>query len=234
MTRQTWRRSAVAALLLILPIAGGPPRSARAQATAAQITPIEEILPLDDVESMQKARETARELAGGARLRLAVSKEREASARAYLEAKKAEIEGLKKRIEAADKAKDEARKKSLEGDRRIEEQRQRLLERVLDLRRAESEYNDATAEAASLEASYQELALDLADRRKKAADIASAVSESDRLGRARELRDREKGFVEAFRRWAEAARSAAEKRKTMADRRADAWDAWKIVTGLSQ
>lgn len=233
MTRQTWRRGMAAALLLTVPMAAAP-RPTRAQATTARITPIEEILPLDDDKAIEQAREAARALAEEARLRLAVSKEREASARAYLEAKKAEIEGLKKRIEAADKAKDEVQKKSLDGDRRLEEQRQRLLERLLELRRAESEYNDATAQAASLEASCQEVSLELAERRKKAADVASAMSEGERLGRTRELREKEKAFVEAYRRWTEAARAAAEKRKSMADRRADAYEAWKIVTGLSQ
>lgn len=228
-----------AAVLLCAALAGGltapatlPP--ARAQATGESVIPIEEILPLDGEEGIRKARDDARATAEDARFRLAVSKEREASAKAYLEAKKAEIEGLKKRIEAADKSKDEVQKKALEGDRKTEEQRQRLLERMLELRRVEAEYNEAQMQSAGLEESFQELALGLADVRKKTADPGSVISESERLGRNRELRQKEKDFVNAYRKWAEAARTTAEKRKAVSDRRADAYQSWLVVSGLNR
>jgi hypothetical protein len=188
-----------------------------------------DFISLDTEAAHRAARDSVRVLEKRSRERMPEIRSRLADAKSRLEARRAASDALRKQIELADKDKREADKKALEAQRKNEEAARIFFDKLVSLREAELEAEEAAADAWSWEATLNDRAAALAAR-KSASDEKRPVTSSEQLS-AREtgLASAEKEFLEAMKEWTERSDSAAGKRKVVGERRLAAWELLKNV-----
>lgn len=224
--------------LAIVVIAGaacflGPGSFAQAQAVpvspAVGLPAAREFIPVagDSVLRAESKAARASEMETGDLL--AAQRDLEADAKSRLASRKVILEGLKTQIDLADREKREADKKALEAERKNEESARNFFERLVALRRAESEYLGAMMETWRSKAAACDKALELSGAWKKQADTKSVTSSAQISSIDTNRTSAEKLFLEANRTWMERAAAAAEKNKTVAELRMQAWEALRNV-----
>lgn len=216
------------ALLLSLLVAGTP---APALAQADDLPAVEDFLVVEDEDTHRTATEEARRLERECRDELARLKDLESIAKTRYDARRATIESLKKQIDVAGKEKRDSDKKALETERKKAEVSLRVPERLIELRKAETEWRRALEASARMEAEWHERAGALAAARKRAEGIISVTSSSDIARRTDNLRSAEKEALEALKSWTERAQDAATRNRVVTERRRDTWEAWRQAAG---
>lgn len=187
-------------LLIPMALLGLQVAAVAAQPSARVVDSTEVQVPSRSLDSVRAEREQIGRLRGEADARYSVGRARVAESEAQVALLKKEIESVEARVKSAKKEKRDADKTVAEFDKKDLERRKQLLERRLDLRRAEMD--QAQSE------------VDYADAAARALDFEQQL-ERRRLDRAeREL------TVELERRTLEARLEQENRRKTVADRRA--------------
>ena len=188
-----------------------------------------EFIPLAEEAELRAEANAARALELETKDALVVQRDLEGDAKSRLSARKAILDALKKQIDLASKDKREADKKSLEAERKNEEAARNFFERLLALREAESEYLSVMMETHRSRAIACDRGLELVARRQKTSETKSVTSSAQLSSLDSNLASAEKQYLEATRTWMERASNAADKNKTVAERRLQTWETLRIV-----
>jgi len=204
---------------------GGAPTGAAAPA-AALPSPVD-LIPLMDDSTHQALAAEAKAGQRRSEESLARSREREAEAKSQLEARRAAIDVTRKKIDLAGKEKRDSDKKALEAQKKNEEAARNFYERLLALREAETERDKAMIETWETAATMHTRATELLAQRRQHADVTAVTSSAQLSSRDTRLTTTEKNYVEAAKEWSEKAAESAAKEKTVAEKRAMAWESLK-------
>jgi chromosome segregation ATPase len=157
--------------LILMALLGAPGGAAAAQPSPRMIDSTEVQVMSRLLDSVRSEREQIGRLRGEADARYSVGRARMAESETQLAILEKEIGSVDARIKSAKKEKRDADKTVAEFDKKDLERRKQLLERRLDLRRAEvdqaqaeMDYADATARALDFEQQLERRRLDRADR----------------------------------------------------------------------
>jgi hypothetical protein len=220
------------------PVAQPAPSAAPAAApaaaprTVAQELGFIDVIPVRDLDRIQRQIDLAKSNSREANAALATATEARSRTKGMLEVKKQEISTINARIKLAEKSKQETEKITLTAEKKVNETQKAFLERRQALHEAEVDEAKAAKQLADATIHSLELESQLAERRQTrpqgpAAD-PTAVLKADDV-----IRELERKTLDAQQKQAQAQKDLAAKDEDIAKRRVDLYQAQTAASGTT-